>query len=98
MAEMDGKVRVFKFATDGIHLRALQREVTIFRVLQKALSTLPLWCNEIYSWNFEVEPFCIQSEYGGPDLLRWSTSACGVAEFSGGGMRSSGMTGPEKCS
>ena len=74
MAEMGGKVRVFKFATDGIRLRALQREVTIFRVLKTALSILPQWAIQLHSWNFEAEPFCIESEYGGPDLLRWSTS------------------------
>jgi serine/threonine protein kinase len=74
LAEKGSELRVFKFATDGFHLRALQREVTVFRVLQKALSKTPPWGIEIFGWNFEQEPFCIESEYAGSDLLRWSSS------------------------
>ncbi|AXC12671.1 serine/threonine protein kinase [Acidisarcina polymorpha] len=66
--------RVFKFANDGIHLRALQREVVVSRLLEKALGGHPKWAVRILDRWFEDPPFFIASEYAGVDLLEWSTT------------------------
>jgi serine/threonine protein kinase/DNA-binding winged helix-turn-helix (wHTH) protein len=66
--------RVYKFALDGVRLRALQREVVVFRLLTKSLGERASFAVRILDWNFEEEPFFIESEYGGANLLQESES------------------------
>jgi serine/threonine protein kinase/DNA-binding winged helix-turn-helix (wHTH) protein len=65
------EARVFKFATDGVRLRALQREVTLSRLFRKALGDDAGFVR-ILDWDFEREPFFIESEYCGQNLFEWS--------------------------
>jgi eukaryotic-like serine/threonine-protein kinase len=65
------EARVFKFATDGVRLRALQREVTLSRLLRQALGDSASFVR-ILDWDFEREPFFIESEYAGLNLFEWS--------------------------
>ena len=67
--------RVYKFAVDGVRLRALQQEVVVFRVLTKSLGARASFLVRILDWNFEQEPFFIESEYCGPNLLQESETA-----------------------
>ena len=74
LGQKDDEQRVFKFANDGVRLRALQREATLFRVFRKAFGDTPSWGIKMFRWGFEEEPFYTESEFGGVDLLRWSIS------------------------
>ncbi|WP_263376050.1 protein kinase domain-containing protein [Granulicella aggregans] len=62
------EVRVFKFAVDGVRLRALQREVTLSRLLQKSLADTSGFVR-VMDWEFEDLPYFTESEYGGVNLL-----------------------------
>ena len=66
--------RVYKFAMDGVRLRALQREVIIYRLLTKGLGERASFLVRILDWNFEEEPFFLESEYCGENLLQASAS------------------------
>lgn len=65
------EVRVFKFALDGVRLRALQREVTLSRLLQKSLADTSSFVRVI-DWDFEEKPYFTESEYGGVNLLEFA--------------------------
>ena len=67
------EVRVFKFATDGVRLRALQREVTLSRLLQKSLPDSSGFIR-VVDWELEHVPFFVESEYVGSDLLEWAST------------------------
>lgn len=77
LAQREGssEQRVFKFATDGVHLRALQREVIVARVLERAVADSTRWAVRILDRDFDEPPYFIASEYAGVDLLEWSASA-----------------------
>ena len=60
--------RVFKFASDGIRLKGLKREVTVSRFLRESLGERPEFVR-ILEWNFDTAPFFLESEYAGPNLL-----------------------------
>jgi serine/threonine protein kinase len=62
------EVRVFKFAVDGVRLRALQREVTLSRLLQKSLADTHGFVR-VMDWDLEELPYFTESEYGGLNLL-----------------------------
>jgi non-specific serine/threonine protein kinase len=62
------EVRVFKFAVDGVRLRALQREVTLSRLLQKSLADTRGFVR-VMDWALEELPYFTESEYGGVNLL-----------------------------
>jgi serine/threonine protein kinase/DNA-binding winged helix-turn-helix (wHTH) protein len=64
------EVRVFKFAVDGVRLRALQREVTLSRLLQKSLADTNGFVR-VMDWEFENLPYFTESEYGGVNLLEF---------------------------
>lgn len=64
---------VFKFATDGVRLRALQQEVTVSRLLQHDLPRDSRFVH-IAHWQLAQPPFSIRSEYFGQNLLEWGTS------------------------
>ena len=68
-----GEERVFKFALDGVRLRALQREVTTYRLLSRRLPPQQQgFLVPVLRWSLRDFPFFIESSYGGEDLLRWS--------------------------
>ena len=66
-----GERRVFKFASDGVGLSALKREVTISRLLRKSLIDSSCVA-PIEDWNFSEEPFFIESAYSGENLKSWA--------------------------
>jgi eukaryotic-like serine/threonine-protein kinase len=59
--------RVFKFASDGVRLKGLKREITVSRFLRESLGERPEFVR-ILEWNFETSPFFLESEYAGPNL------------------------------
>jgi len=63
--------RVYKFALDGDALRALKREATLSRVLQESLDDTRHFVT-IMDWNFEHEPYFLECEYAGQNLLEWA--------------------------
>ncbi len=65
------EVRVFKFAVDGVRLRALQREVTLSRLLEKSLADTRGFVR-VMDWEFEELPYFAESEYGGVNLLEFA--------------------------
>ncbi|MBS1813283.1 MAG: winged helix-turn-helix domain-containing protein [Acidobacteria bacterium] len=70
--------RVFKFAANGILLKGLKREITVFRFLLQALGERAEFV-KILEWNFENAPYFLESEYAGPNLKEWSEQQGGLA-------------------
>jgi eukaryotic-like serine/threonine-protein kinase len=67
--------RVFKFCSDGERLAALKREFTLYRVLRESLGESAdesHFFARVIDAQFEQEPFFIECEYGGLDLLAWA--------------------------
>lgn len=63
--------RVFKFCFGREQVRALQREVTLCRVLRETLGNRPD-ITRILDWNLEEAPFFLEFEYqGGLTLGEW---------------------------
>jgi eukaryotic-like serine/threonine-protein kinase len=73
--------RVFKFASDGVRLKGLKREITISRFLRESLGDRPEFVR-ILEWNFETAPFFLESEYAGPNLAEWADTQGGLAKIS----------------
>jgi len=69
--------RVFKFASDGIELKGLKREVTLARFLRESLGDRPDFVR-VLEWNFDSPPFFLESEYGGINLAEWAESQRGL--------------------
>jgi non-specific serine/threonine protein kinase len=63
--------RVFKFATDGIRLRTLQREETVAGLLSRS-GTQVASLRRVDDWNFSEHPYYLAGEYVGPNLLAFS--------------------------
>lgn len=76
------EVRVFKFATDGVQLKGLKREVTIGRLLRESLGERSDFVR-VLEWNFDTPPFFLESEYAGANLAEWAESQGGLARISG---------------
>jgi len=76
--EKTGDQRVFKFCYDAARLRALQREVTLFRILKNTLGERDD-IGRILDWNFKEAPFFLEAEYEGTDLLSWADEQGGAA-------------------
>lgn len=74
------ELRVFKFASNAARLRALRREVTVFRFVRESIGERPEFIR-IFEWNFERQPFFLESEYGGPDLVHWAESHGGLVNI-----------------
>jgi len=74
------EARVFKFATDGIQLKGLKREVTLARFLRESLGERPDFVR-VLEWNFDSPPFFLESEYGGANLAEWAESQGGLAKI-----------------
>jgi len=67
------ELRVFKFVSKLTRLRTLKREVTVFRFLRESLEDRRHLV-QILEWNFETEPYFLESEYGGQNLAEWAAS------------------------
>jgi DNA-binding winged helix-turn-helix (wHTH) protein/serine/threonine protein kinase len=65
------ELRVFKFVSTAARLKALKREVTVFRFLRESLGERPDFVR-IFEWNFDKPPYFLESEYGGPNLAQWA--------------------------
>jgi tetratricopeptide (TPR) repeat protein len=76
--EKTGDHRVFKFCYDAERLRALQREVTLFRILKDTLGERDD-IGRILDWNFKEAPFFLEAEYSGTDLVGWVEEQGGAA-------------------
>lgn len=75
-----GETRVFKFCFEPNRLRALKREITLFRLLSGALGHRHDIARML-DWNFASAPYFIESEYSeAGDLLDWSDDLGGIAE------------------
>ncbi len=74
-----GERRVFKFCYEASRLRALRREITLFRLLREELGERDDIAR-ILDWNFEEAPFFIESEYTvGGNLGEWAEEQGGLA-------------------
>jgi len=71
------EARVFKFASDGVELKGLKREVTLARFLHESLGDRPDFVR-VLEWNFDSPPFFLESEYGGLNLAEWAESQRGL--------------------
>ncbi|MEM7350169.1 MAG: tetratricopeptide repeat protein [Acidobacteriota bacterium] len=70
--------RVFKFCYDAAKRRALQREITIFRLLKEKLGERDD-IGRILDWNFDEAPYFIEREYSaGGSLVEWAESQGGL--------------------
>src|SRR5581483_10225488 len=74
------EVRVFKFATDGVQLKGLKREVTLARFLRESLGERQDFAR-VLERNFEAPPFFLESEYGGANLAEWAESEGGLIKI-----------------
>ena len=68
--------RVLKFAQNGEQLASLKREVTLNRVLHESARTPDVFVTML-DWNFETEPFWIESAYAGQGLDTWGAEEVG---------------------
>lgn len=75
-----GEYRVFKFSPDGHRLAALKREATISRLLREALGDRADF-GRIIDWNFDAEPYYLECQYGGPNLVEWADTQGGLAKL-----------------
>lgn len=66
-----GERRVFKFCYEVAHLRALRREVTLFRLLKETLGQRDDIVR-VLDWNFDRAPYYLEAEYSDEgDLDTW---------------------------
>lgn len=73
-----GEVRVFKFCFQLDRVRALRREVVLFRLLKEALGTRKDIAR-ILDWQFEEAPYYLESEYtAGGDFAEWAARQGGL--------------------
>jgi serine/threonine protein kinase/class 3 adenylate cyclase len=72
--------RVFKFCFDPERLRALKREVALFRLLKEALGDRRDIARLI-DWQLEHAPYYVETEYApAGNLLQWSEARGGIGE------------------
>lgn len=75
-----GAERVFKFSFEPERLRALKREVTLFRLLRETLGHRDDIAR-VLDWDFQEMPYFLESEYtASGDLTRWAERRGGLAE------------------
>jgi DNA-binding winged helix-turn-helix (wHTH) protein/serine/threonine protein kinase len=72
------ETRVFKFATDELHLKSLKREVTIARLLRESLGDRAEFVR-LLEWNFDTPPYFVESEYSGLNLAEWAEAQGGLS-------------------
>ncbi len=72
--------RAYKFCFEAERLRSLQREITVFRLLQEELGE----CDNIariLDWNLDRPPYFIESAYTeGGNLVDWAAEQGGITE------------------
>ena len=70
--------RVFKYCFEAERLKALQREITLFRLLKEELGDRDDIAR-ILDWNFDRAPYFIESEYAADgDLTEWAKEQGGI--------------------
>jgi eukaryotic-like serine/threonine-protein kinase len=74
-----GECRVFKFTWDGVRLKSLKREVTLSRVLRESLGERPDLVRML-EWNFDTQPFYLETEFCGPNLQQWAAERGGLEQ------------------
>jgi serine/threonine protein kinase/tetratricopeptide (TPR) repeat protein len=73
-----GERHVFKFCFDSERLHALQREVTLFRLLQGTLGEREDIAR-LLDWSFDAPPYFLESEYtAGGSLIGWAARQGGL--------------------
>lgn len=72
--------RVYKFGFDADHLSALKREATLARVLRQSLGERDDFVRVI-DWNFSIEPYYLEEEYGGVDLAEWASQEPDLSQW-----------------
>lgn len=78
-AHKSGETRVFKFCFEATRLRALKREVALFRLLKDALGHREDVAR-ILDWSFEEAPYFLEAEYTeGGHLKDWTEKQGGIA-------------------
>ena len=76
-----GEQRVFKFCFQADRLRALRREVTLFRLLKEALGNRDDIAR-VLDWQFDEAPYFLESEYTeGGSLVDWAHDQGGLAQI-----------------
>ncbi|HYH47412.1 MAG TPA: protein kinase, partial [Thermoanaerobaculia bacterium] len=76
-----GEKRAFKFCYEATRLRALQREVTLFRLLKETLGDREEIVR-ILDWSFDEAPYFLECEYvEGGDLVDWAAERGGIGEI-----------------
>lgn len=71
-------VRVFKFCFDAERLRALKREVVLFRLLKQTLGDRRD-ISRVIDWRFDEPPYFIEMEYvPGGNLADWAEQQGGI--------------------
>ena len=73
-------LRVFKFISNAARLKALKREVTVFRFLRESIGERPEFVR-IFEWNFDTLPCFLESEYGGSNLAEWAQREGGLVNI-----------------
>jgi DNA-binding winged helix-turn-helix (wHTH) protein/serine/threonine protein kinase len=74
------EARVFKFARDAHRLEGLKREVTVARLLRQSLGERADFVR-VLEWNFDSEPYFVESEYSGPNLADWAEAQAGLGSI-----------------
>jgi serine/threonine protein kinase/WD40 repeat protein len=79
--EKTGETRVFKFCFEAERLRALRREVVLFRLLKETLGDRPDIAR-VLDWQFDQAPHFVESEYtSGGDLAEWAATRGGLGQI-----------------
>jgi WD40 repeat protein/serine/threonine protein kinase/class 3 adenylate cyclase len=77
-AKMKDRVRVFKFCFDAERLRALKREVVLFRLLKEALGDRRDVAR-VLDWRLDEAPYYIEMEYTPEgNLADWAAAQGGI--------------------
>jgi TolB-like protein/DNA-binding winged helix-turn-helix (wHTH) protein len=71
------ETRVFKFAPDAARMKRLKREVTLARLLRETLGERPDFVR-VLEWNFDSQPYFVESEYCGSNLADWAEAEGGL--------------------
>ena len=79
-AHASGEKRAFKFCFEAARLRALKREVTLFRLMKEALGHRDDIAR-ILDWSFDEAPYFLEAEYTeGGNLAEWARQQGGLGE------------------
>ena len=74
-----GDSRVYKFAINADALKAIKREITLYRLLRETVGERADLVR-IFDWNLEQSPFFIEAEYArGGDVRQWSEAQGGLS-------------------